>query len=433
MATSHIIDDIRLTRQGFSRRRFLSTVSAAAVATGGFGFSDLMAVEAEKLRRRGKSMILLWMQGGPSQFETFDPKPRTSTGGPTEAIKTSVPGIQIADNFPKVAAMMDDIALVRSMTNKEGSHPRATYQMHTGYIPSGSVKHPSIGSCVAQQIGDADSELPSFVSVGGTQGAAGIQGAGFLGMDHEPFVVNDPGQLPSNVAIPVSTRRFDGRLNLLGKLEDEFSDAGASQLVETHQSLYGKSSRLVKSSDISAFDVADEPAKLRDQYGDSSFGKGCLLARRLVERGVTFVEVRSGNWDSHQNNFEQCANNAASVDPATAALIADLKDRGMLDDTLVVWMGEFGRTPKINARTGRDHYPRVFSMAMAGSGIIGGQVYGASTDDGSAVKDSPVTVQDLFQTVCQSLGVNSEHENLSPLGRPMKIVDGGEAIPGFLS
>lgn len=433
MSTSHIIENVRLSRRGFSRRRFLQTVSATAAAAGGLGFRDLMAVEAEKLRRRGKSMILLWMQGGPSQFETFDPKPGTANGGPTEAIQTSVPGIQIADNFPKVARMMDDIALVRSMTNKEGSHPRASYQMHTGYIPSGSVKHPSIGSCIAQQIGDANSELPSFVSIGGNPGAGGMQGAGFLGMDYEPFVVNNPGQLPSNVAIPVSTRRFDRRLGLLGRLEQEFSAAGAQQLVETHQSLYGKSSRLVKSDDVSAFDVSDEPAKLRDQYGDSSFGKGCLLARRLVERGVTFVEVRSGNWDSHQNNFEQCANNAADVDPATAALIADLKDRGMLKDTLIVWMGEFGRTPKINARTGRDHYPRVFSMAMAGSGIIGGQVYGASTDDGSAVEDSPVTVQDLFQTVCQSLDVKSDHENLSPLGRPMKIVDGGQPIPGFLA
>ena len=390
-------------------------------------FRDIMAVQAEELRRQGRAMILLWMQGGPSQFETFDPKPGTDNGGPTEAIQTSVGGIQIADNFPNMARIMDDIALVRSMTNKEGSHPRATYQMHTGYIPSGSVKHPSLGSCIAQQIGTPDSELPSFVSVGNTQGA------GFLGMDYEPFMVNNPGQLPSNVAIPVEKNRFNRRMGLLGNLESEFATAGAHQLVDTHQSLYRKSSRLVLSPDVEAFDIANEPQKLRDQYGDSQFGKGCLLARRLVERGVTFVEVRSGSWDSHQNNFEQCSGLAADVDPATAALITDLKDRGMLDKTLVVWMGEFGRTPKINPRTGRDHYPRVFNLAMAGGGIIGGQVYGASTADGTAVEDSPVTVQDLFQTVCKSLHVNADHENLSPLGRPMKIVDGGQVIPGFLA
>ncbi len=425
--STHILDDVSISRRGVSRRRFLHSISASAVAAGGLGFRDLMALEAENLRKQGKAMILLWMQGGPSQFETFDPKPGIANGGPTEAIQTSANGIRIADNFPNVAKVMNDVALVRSMTNKEGSHPRATYQMHTGYVPSGSVKHPSLGSCIAEQIGDPKSELPSFVSVGNTQGA------GFLGMDYEPFMVNNPGQMPSNVSLPVPENRFGRRMGLLGKLEHEFAGSGAEELVATHQSLYKKTSRLVLSPDVEAFDTSAEPQKLRDQYGDSSFGKGCLLARRLVERGVTFTEVRSGNWDSHQNNFEQCANNAKTVDPAMATLIADLKDRGMLKDTLVVWMGEFGRTPKINARTGRDHYPRVFSLAMAGGGIKGGQVYGASTADGSAVEDSPVTVQDLFQTVCKSLNVNASHENLSPLGRPMKIVDGGEPIPGFLS
>ena len=422
----HFHDDVTVTRKGFSRRRFVQTIAAGA-GFAGLGFRDLMSVQAESLRKQGKSMILLWMRGGPSQFETFDPKPEHENGGPTEAIQTNVNGIRIADNFPNVAKIMDDIALVRSMTNKEGSHPRATYQMHTGYVPSGSVKHPSLGSCIAQQIADANCELPSFVSVGGTQGA------GFLGMDYEPFVVNNAGQMPANVALPVAENRFNKRMGLLGKLQDQFAAAGAEQVVDSHQSLYRKTSKLVLTPETSAFDISDESASLQDQYGDSGFGKGCLLARRLVERGVTFVEVRSGNWDTHQNNFEQCANNAGEVDPATAALITDLKDRGMLDNTLVVWMGEFGRTPKVNARTGRDHYPRAFNLAMAGGGIIGGQVYGSTTKDGSTIEDSPVTVQDLFQTVCRSLNVNPDHENLSPLGRPMKIVDGGNPIPGFLA
>jgi uncharacterized protein (DUF1501 family) len=425
--TTHRLDQIDVTRGGFCRRRFLKTVSATAAAAGTLGFRDVMLNAAETLRQQGRSMILLWMQGGPSQFETFDPKPGLETGGPTEAIQTSVDGIRIADNFPNVAKMMDEIAIIRSMTNKEGSHPRATYQMHTGYVPSGSVKHPSLGSCIAQQLGDADSELPSFVSVGNTQGA------GFLGMDYEPFVVNSPGQLPQNVALPTSTERFNRRTGLLTRLEEKFSDQGARQLVDTHQSLYGKASRLVLSPEVSAFDTSSEPASLKERYGDNNFGKGCLLARRLVERGVTFVEVRSPNWDTHQDNFERCAQNAGQVDPATAALLADLKDRGMLETTLVVWMGEFGRTPKINANTGRDHYPRVFNMAMAGCGIRGGQVYGASTADGSAIDHSAVTVADLFQTICASLKVNANHENLSPLGRPMKIVDGGQVIPGLLS
>lgn len=422
----HLMDSIHVGLQGFCRRRFLKAISATAAASGQIGFRDLLAEEAEALRKRGKSMILLWMQGGPSQFETLDPKPGHTNGGPTEGIQTAASGITIAENLPKIAAVMNDVAIIRSMTNKEGSHPRATYQMHTGYVPSGSVKHPSLGSCIAQQLGDLNSEIPSFVSIGGTQGA------GFLGMDYEPFVVSRPGQMPDNLKISVARERFVRRSGLLDQLTTRFSADGSEELAASHRSLYGKSSRLVLTPKTEVFDIAGESDALKAQYGDTNFGKGCLLARRLVEHGVTFVEVRSGNWDTHDNNFERCAQNAAEVDPAAAALITDLKARGMLDDTLVVWMGEFGRTPKINPREGRDHYPRVFSMMMAGGGVRGGQVYGASTADGTEVAENPVTVADLFRTVCQSLGVNADHENRSPLGRPMKIVDGGKVIPGLL-
>ncbi len=424
--STHLVDDICVSRGGFTRRRALQLVSGAALAAGTSDFRDLMAVQAEALRKEGRAMILLWMRGGPSQFETLDPKPGTENGGPTEAIETSVPGIRIADNFPQLAKVMDDVAIIRSMTNKEGSHPRATYQMHTGYLPAGSVKHPSLGSCITQQLGNTESQLPSFVSVGNTQGS------GFLGMDYEPFVVANPGQLPANVALPTSRDRFARRRNLLKRLETQFSENGAQELVESHRAIYGKSARLVLSPDVKAFNIADESSSLRERYGDSSFGKGCLLARRLVEQGVTFVEVRSNNWDTHQDNFERTAGLAGAVDPATATLIADLKDRGMLDRTLVVWMGEFGRTPKINARNGRDHYPRVFNAAMAGGGIKGGQVYGASTANGSAVDHSPVTVQDMFRTICSSVKVDADFENISPLGRPLKIVDGGEVISSLI-
>lgn len=425
--STHLIDNVSVCGRGFTRRRALQTVAGTTVAAGTLGFRDLMAEQAESLRREGRAMILLWMRGGPSQFETLDPKPGTENGGPTEAISTSVSGIQIADNFPQLAKVMDDVAIIRSMTNREGSHPRATYQMHTGHLPAGSVRHPSLGSCVTQQLGDPESELPSFVSVGTTIGA------GFLGTDYEPFIVSNPGQLPSNVALPTSRDRFARRRGLLQRLETQFAESGAEQLVESQRAIYGKSARLVLSPEVRAFDIADESASVRERYGDTDFGRGCLLARRLVERGVTFVEVRSGNWDTHQNNFEQCAGNAGVVDPATASLITDLKERGMLERTLVVWMGEFGRTPKINPRNGRDHYPRVFSMAMAGGGVIGGQVYGASTASGTAVDHSPVTVHDLFRTICGSLKVDADFENISPLGRPLKVVDGGEVIPGLLS
>ena len=414
--------NVRIGRRGIQRRSFLHYVSAGAVAAGTLNFRDLMSLQSAELRKQGRSMILLWMQGGPSQFETFDPKPGTDNGGPTEAIETAVAGIRIAQGWEQTAKLMQEIAIIRSMTNREGNHRRASYQMHTGYIPSGSVKHPSLGACIAKEIANPELDLPAVVSVGRSQGA------GFLGVDYDPFVVARPGELPNNVANFVATPRYERRLGLLNQLEDEFADHGGRVVVDNHRRLYGKASKLMLSPSVKAFDVSGESNSLKARYGDSNFGRGCLLARRLVEAGVTYVEVAMRGWDTHADNFERTSNLAAQVDPAMATLIDDLKDRGQLDRTLVVWMGEFGRTPRVNPRTGRDHYPRAFNMALAGGGVQGGQVIGASTDDGTAVKDSPVKVNDLFCSICHSLKVDPRTENLSPLGRPMKIVDGGKVI-----
>ena len=419
-------EQVKVRKRGVSRRGFLHTVSAGALAAGTLTLRDVMSLQAAELRKQGKSMILLWMGGGPSQFETFDPKPNHANGGETKAISTSVSGIQIAQGWEKTAAVIDDLAIIRSMTNKEGSHPRATYQMHTGYIPSGSVKHPSLAASIAKEISDPQFELPAVVSVGQTQGA------GFLGVQYEPFMVQDPSRMPQNVATGVPTNRYSRRLGLLDRLEDEFADRGGEIVVKNHRDLYGKTSKMVLSSELKAFDISDEPTSMKEMYGDSNFGRGCMLARRLVEAGTTFVEISSrgqgGNWDTHDNLYERVGNLSASIDPATAGLVTDLKDRGLLENTLVVWMGEFGRTPRINPRGGRDHYPRVFNAAMAGCGIKGGQVIGSSTADGTAVADDPVTANDLFCTICKSLDVDPRKENMSPLGRPMKIVDGGAPV-----
>ncbi|MGD9853590.1 MAG: DUF1501 domain-containing protein [Planctomycetaceae bacterium] len=415
-------DHVRLSRRGATRRSFLHTVSAGAVAAGTLSFRDLLSLQAGELRQQGRSMILLWMAGGPSQFETFDPKPGHEHGGPTAAIETSVPGIRIANGWEKTAQVMDDIALIRSMTNKEGNHQRATYQIHTGYVPSGSVKHPSFAACVAEQIKSTDLDLPSVVSVGQTEGA------GFLGVQYEPFVVQNPGQMPQNVASPVSEGRLKQRLGLFGKLEQQFAQRGGQTVVENQRQLYENATGIVLSEQTKAFDISDEPDDLKSAYGDTEFGRGCLLARRLVETGVSFVEIRKNGWDTHTEHFDRLETLSAETDPALATLIADLKQRGLLEKTLVVWMGEFGRTPKLSARGGRDHYPRVFNMALAGGGVKGGQVIGSSTDDGTAVNDRPVSVPDLLCSLCHSLGVNPRHEHISPLGRPMKVVDGGEVV-----
>lgn len=420
-------ESVNVTRRGVSRRGFLQTLSAGALATGALSFGDTMNLHAKELRKQGKAIILLWMAGGPSHFETFDPKPEAENGGPTEAIDTAVPGIQIANGWEKTAAVMQDIALIRSMTNKEGNHRRASYQLHTGYVPSGSVKHPALGSNIAREIGDVDSDLPSFVTVGGGGRNAG-PGAGFLGVDYEPFAVNNAGKLPQNVASGVPHPRYSKRLGLLDRLEDDFAGRGGATNVADHRSIYKKASRLVLSPDVKTFDLDTEPEELKAAYGNTKFGRGCLLARRLVETGVTFVEVGHGGWDTHADNFNKVKKNAGEVDPGFAALINDLKQRGMLENTLVLWTGEFGRTPRINPRTGRDHYPRAFNAAIAGGGVKGGQVIGATSANGATVKEAPVTVPDLLKTVCHALNIKAEKENMSPLGRPMKIVDGGEVV-----
>ena len=413
---------VSLSRKGLSRRSFLHAVSASAMAAGTLSFRDVISLQADELRKQGMSMILLYMQGGPSQFETFDPKPGQDTGGPTKAIATATPGIEIAEGWSNLAQQMNDVALIRSMTNKEGNHQRALYQMHTGYVPTGSVKHPSLGSAIAKEIGDPAHDLPAVVSVGRTVGA------GFLGVDYEPFAVQNPGQIPQNVTSLTDSSRFNRRLGVLNELEQDFAARGGETVVANHQRLYEKTRKLVQSPQVKTFDLSTEPQALREKYGETPFGKGCLLARRLVEAGVTFVEVTLGNWDTHDDNFNRCKTLSEQCDPGFAALVADLKDRGRLDKTLILWVGEFGRTPRINPRTGRDHYPRVFNAAIAGGGIKGGQVIGASTRDGMAVERAPVTVADLFSTVCKSLQVDPGKENMSPIGRPLKIVDGGQPV-----
>lgn len=415
-------DQLSISRRGVSRRSFLHTVAAGAAAAGTLSFRDILSLQAAELRKQGRAMILLWMAGGPSQLETFDPKPRHENGGPTQAIATSVPGIRIANGWERTAQVMNELAIIRSMTNKEGNHQRATYQMHTGYAPAGSVKHPSFAANVAQQIGDGSLDLPSVVSVGPTQGA------GFLGVEYEPFVVQNPGQLPQNVASPVPHSRINRRLGLFHQLENEFARRGAEEAVENQRQLYEKAAGIVMSEQTRAFDISEEPQELRSAYGENQFGRGCLLARRLVETGVSFVEVRSNGWDTHTDHFDRVESLSAEVDPAMAALITDLKQRGLLERTVVVWMGEFGRTPRVSARGGRDHFPRAFNVALAGGGIRGGQVIGSTTADGMAIEDRPVTAPDLFSSLCRCLNIDPAHENISPLGRPLKIVDGGTAV-----
>ena len=403
------------------RRDFLRRATASAVGVGSLSWCDFMTAKAARLREQGRACILLWMRGGPSQFETFSPKPGHDHGG-----QTQVSGIQIAEHLPETSRMMREICVIRSMTSKEGSHPRASFLMHTGYVPTASVRHPTLGSVVTQQIGEAQGDLPAFVHVG-NRGRGSVAG-GFLGVQYDPFVLNDPRRQPENTALTTDKSRFQKRLRLLDRLESQVGAEGMKQKVFNHQGLYDRASRLVLSSQMKSFDLSQEPEHVLQRYGDSKFASGCLLARRLIETGVTFVEVDHGGWDTHQDNFARSRQLCEELDRPYAALLADLKQRGLLERTLVIWMGEFGRTPRVNARAGRDHYPRAFNVALAGAGVAGGQVIGATDAGGEAVTDQPVTVPDLFRTFCRALNLDPDHENMSPIGRPIKIVEKGQAV-----
>jgi len=416
--------EVRVSARGaVSRRGFLRCAAGGAAALTALRWRQSFAAFSDELKKQDRAVILLWMAGGPSQFETFDPKPGAPTQGPTKAIATSVPGLRIAEHWTNVARVMKDLAVIRSMTSKEGNHGRATYLLHTSYPPSGGIVHPGFGSTVAREIGPSDFDLPGFVSISGPS-----VGPSFLGVRYAPFLVTDPNKPPDNLSLPVRPSRLERRLGLLKELEAPLARTGAAPLVRDHQTLYDQTAQMALSPRTRGFDLDREPAKVREAYGRSPFGQGCLMARRLIEAGVTFVEVQSSGWDTHGNELPGLKKLIPPVDRGMAALLTDLRERGLLKKTLVIWMGEFGRTPRINLTAGRDHYPQAFNMALGGIGVRGGRVVGATDKLGAEVSERPVTVPDLFCTFCQALGIDPRKETQSNVGRPLKIVEYGAPV-----
>ncbi|HWA98730.1 MAG TPA: DUF1501 domain-containing protein [Pirellulales bacterium] len=384
---------------------------------------------ASAAQRQGKSCILLWMNGGPSHIDTFDPKPGSKTGGPFKAIDTSAPGVKICEHLPQLAEQAKHLAIIRSMTSKEGNHDRGQYLMHTGYAPSGTLKHPSLGAWVSHELGDPAFELPNFVSIRGPSVSAG-----FLGVQHNPFTIQDPAHGVRNLPLAkdVDRARFASRLEGLAIMQDAFRAKTHAPAVANHDAIYAKSVRLMQSSLVKAFDLHDEPQAVQSAYGNSDFGRGCLMARRLIEAGVRFVEVTLDGWDTHIDNFTKTTYLMRDLDPAMATLVRELAERGRLDDTLVIWMGEFGRTPRISAAEGRDHYPNAWSAVLAGCDVRGGQACGATDAEGAHVVSQPVKVPDYFATIAAALGMDPKREEISPVGRPIAISDGGTPIAGLL-
>ncbi len=409
-----------------SRRDLMTLAAAGLMAGSASGWFRAFAADATKAAaetgRKHKSCILLWMNGGPSQFHTFDVK----EGGEFKAIKTAAAGVEISEHLPKLAERAKDFAVIRSMSTGEAVHDRARLLMHTGYKPSPSTPNPSMGCIVSHQLSQPGFELPTFCCInGGVQGnnAAGIYrpASAYLGPKHTPLNIADPQAGVENLKPFLGLGDLDAKAALVDRADARLMEShGGHPAVAAHRSAYKRAMELLHSPRGKAFEIDREPAKMREAYGTSQFGKACLMARRLVEAGVPFVEVLLGGWDDHGGAAEPVKRRSAYMDPAMATLIGDLKERGLLDSTLVVWMGEFGRFPM----TGRNrHHARAWSTMLAGAGVKGGQVVGASTKNGDNVKDRPVGAADFMATVCKALDIDYTKTFTTRDGRPVRMVD----------
>jgi hypothetical protein len=426
---------------GLSRREFVvSAITGASLC----GWLSRLAAEAPD-RSRPKACILLWMAGGPSHIDTFDPKPDAPANirGEFKSIDTSVPGVRISEHFPKFAKLMKHAAILRGMCTQESDHKLATYHLHTSYQNrGGAVAFPSLGAIVAKELGKRDVPLPNFVAIGRAPQEA--LSAGFLGPDHQPLGVTDPVRGLDFIEPAAPPEQFDRQVELLQQLEKPFHQAYRSEAGDAHRSALERAVWLMNSKQKQAFDLSRESDAVRAAYGrpaqaeaprrgeksltaeSGSFGQGCLMARRLVEAGIPFVEVVMGDgvgWDTHRDNFPRTRALSLECDTALSALVEDLQKRGLLDTTLVVWMGEFGRSPQCSGG-GRNHWAKAWSTVLIGGGIKGGQVVGKSDRDGATVIERPISVPDFLGTVCTILGIDYKRKNHPPgVERPISIVD----------
>lgn len=412
------------TQTHFSRRTLLKAAGAGGLAWL-TPISQLLAVDAEKRKGPAKSVIMLWMAGGPSQLETFDPHPGTAISDGTKAIPTSVKGIKIAEGMPQTAEVMEHVSLIRSVTSLEGDHERASYNVKTGYRPNPAIKHPSIGAILSHELPNPAIEIPTHISILPDQWPAR---GGYLGSQFDAFQVGDPNKPVPDVSTKVEADRQRKRLDSLSILEKQFTRGRLPDL-ETgktlHQTTIQKALEMMTSDQLKAFNVSEATAAERAAYGDTAFGRGCLAARRLIESGVRCVEVTLNGWDTHVNNKEGQGEKISILDPAFSALIKDLKARDLLDSTVVLCGGEFGRTPKVNALDGRDHWPHAFSMAVAGGGFKGGKVFGSTDPTGEKKEpEFPIRVQDVHATVQHLHGLDPDKEIMTHVGRPIALSDG---------
>jgi hypothetical protein len=430
-----------------SRRQWMKAASLGLLGYSASGWFPALADTLATDPKRRRHCILLWMTGGPTQTDTFDMKPGHANGGQFKEVATKVPGLRFSEHLPKLGEMSDRLALVRSLSTKEGDHGRGTYVVRTGQKPLGPIQYPSIGSSLSKVLAREDDAVPHYVSISPYR--AFNQAAfspGFLGPRYASLTVGATdgiraaapqasggyAELKVDDLTPgVERSQFGGRVDLWRTLESQFVSNHRGPSPAAHQTVYERALKLMDSSAAKAFDLSEEPTAIRDAYGRGRFGQGCLMARRLIESGVSFVEVTLGalaentfGWDTHQNNFTAVKSLSAELDAGWGTLMKELDERGLLDSTTILWIGEFGRTPTINMQGGRDHFPAAWTCVFGGGGIKGGQAYGKTSEGGEEVVEGKVDVPDILATLSAAVGVDPEEKNISEQGRPIKIADG---------
>ena len=418
-----------------SRREFLNGVAKSCLGVSAIlTADDLLGVELPKQVPTARSVIFLYMAGGMTHIDTLDPKPDNSdVMGDTNAIDTSADGIQLGHWLPKTAKQMHNASLIRSMNTNQGAHAQANYLLHTSYQRRGTIVHPTMGAWVSRFTEKLNSTLPSNVRI---NGGSDVLGAGYFEKKHGPLPLGNPNAGIQNVTKSsyLDEEMYSKRLDIAGKFNKSFLGTYPQKQIRAYTDLYDDAVRLMKSDDLKAFDLSNEPQDIRDQYGDNNFGQGCLLARRLVETGVRFVEVQLGGWDMHNQVFDALETRGATLDNGLSSLLMDLERRGLLSQTLVVLASEFGRTPEVKAgRVGRDHHPSAFSALLAGGGVKGGYVHGQSDERGHYVEENGVGMQELNATIAQSMGLRINKTIFSPSGRPFQVSHGAAPIKEIIA
>jgi len=423
------------------RRHFISHAAAgAAVTVPGLNFMAGLRSCAAELKKKQKSLIVLWMSGGPTTIDLWDMKPGQSTGGEHKPKPTAASGVEITEHLPTVAKQFKNLSIVRSLSTREGDHNRGTFMMNSGRSPSPLIDYPSIGSVLSYYQGmdleaAKNADLPAFMSIGGPASLPG-----FLGMRYSPFSIQNPGSPPENVSAPngIDGDRMVRRAALFNRLESGLTTGAQMDAARAHREVYEKAMNLVVSTRKEVFNLDKEidgkpiDQKLKDEYGagtgmgGGNFGRACLLARKLVEAGTACVQIGLGGWDMHTGIFNALATRALpQLDKGMGTLVKDLEQRGKLKDTVIVWMGDFGRTPRINQNGGRDHFPRAWSVVVGGGNIKGGVAYGETSVDGTEVKDKKVDILNLYATIYRGLGIDPTPETNASvrdnLGRPYYI------------